>query len=271
MTTLQEIIASVRLTLADPNGSRWPDARLLQLANEGNLDITTKARLIIKDIIIPLAEGKASYSLPEDTINIVSAFLQGDSKVVCDLNLINIFDISKQVGADWRNRKGLPTHLVYNSRDRLQITTYPSYHLGDNDKTLTEPYGVISDIQDAEVVTKYGTVSDVLNEDTIQDSPYGLVTDITATQHSAVVTYIARPKLFTSFDDEILPQLDRALKYFIVASALRDDMDTRNRQISLEEHQFYLQELQQLQKDKASSFVDSGNQDIFETNYNTGF
>ena len=88
-----------------------------------------------------------------------------------------------------------------------------------------------------------------------------------AVAQAFVVYYTECPQLPECVDD-ILPLdkcFDTALKHYIIAQALRNDLDVQNRQMGAEELEFYIRALNEI-KDIADT--DSVGAQWFESHYN---
>ena len=124
-------------------------------------------------------------------------------------------------------------------------------------------YGFVSDLTDFEFISDYGIVTDIQDDDMdIENfnSEVGTITEITESESKLIVYYVKKPNTIASIYDEleIDSSFDAALKYYIVGKALRDDMDTMNRQVGNEELQFYTRELAEAVKDDMHDFVRTG-------------
>jgi len=134
-------------------------------------------------------------------------------------------------------------------------------------------YGFVSDLTDFEFSSDYGVVVSFQDDDIDvenMNSDLGEITDITESDTKLIVYYTKKPSTIKSLDDEleIDSSFDTALKYYIVGKALRDDMDTMNRQVGNEELQFYMRELNEAIKDDMHDFVRAGKN--YEVKYRGG-
>lgn len=101
------------------------------------------------------------------------------------------------------------------------------------------------------------------------DSLYGLTTGVTANENVMTIYYLRKPKPVTDIDSEIEidDSFDKALKYYVVGMAFRDDLDTQNRSVGNEELKLYERELEQAYNDDASDFT-RNDFSQYETAYN---
>lgn len=101
------------------------------------------------------------------------------------------------------------------------------------------------------------------------DSLYGLTTGIASNENVMTIYYLRKPKPVTNIDSEIEidDSFDKALKYYVVGMAFRDDLDTQNRSVGNEELKLYERELEQAYNDDASDFTRNDFAQ-YETSYN---
>lgn len=101
------------------------------------------------------------------------------------------------------------------------------------------------------------------------DSLYGVTTSLETKENVMEVYYIRKPKEINSLDSEIEidSSLDKALKYYVVAMAFRDDLDTQNRNMAKDELELYERELKQAYLDDSTDFTRNESAQ-YETKYN---
>ena len=63
MSRISSIIIRTRDTLADPEGDRWSDERLLRLIDEAQKDICRRAKLLRTKKNIPIINGVPSENV----------------------------------------------------------------------------------------------------------------------------------------------------------------------------------------------------------------
>lgn len=120
MTRIQEILKSVRYSLADPNKERYPDDRLLSAISEGQRDIARQTRLLKAEIDIVLDPVKPIYKLPSDLWLITRASFDN-----IKIPLLS-YDRMDAGNPTWYTKFGPQTEaLVYDKRNMHEIRVYP--------------------------------------------------------------------------------------------------------------------------------------------------
>lgn len=269
MTRTQSIIEDARLTLADPDKTRWSDERLLALLNVAQNEIATKAQLIKRTVLLPVFKGQANYVLPDDVIWIERAYYDGKPLRLLDYKVVDNLS---------RDRVGVPTSIVFNKHPYNEVVLYPkpSNNSEAYVKLSDEIVGVATDIEElgVKIFDANGIITDLEAEnlEVEVDSPYGGISDVYQILYPLEIYYIAEPKKITSLDEdpEIGPTCDKALKLYIIFSALFDDMDTQNRQSASVYAQYYNDALNDIKKFASRDHVSTITQ--LETNpYNGVF
>ena len=341
MSRIQDILIRARDTLADPNGSRWSDARLIRLVDEAQKDICRRAKLLRTKTIIAVYAGQATYQLPPDLLLLDRVVFQDATLPLLSYSQLDNKD------SFWEVKKGTVEACVYDKQNRGSIRLYPipkdeviiNYTFSQDlwlDEVVYEidqDYGVvISGALEDIIDTDYGIATDII--DTIgtdygitidtNSSNYGLITYISTIEKGAVandstygitvavdgytlsddvgvltdiqdefgedsfdfgiltewyindtwltVYYLKNPSTITKIEDtlEIDDIFDSAIKYYVVGKALRDDMDTQNRQVGNEELAFYERELNEAIKDDYIDFTRNSNKQYI-VSYKNGF
>lgn len=257
MSRTLDILNDARLVLADPNKTRWSDERLLALLNTAQIELATKANLIKRTITLSVLKGQNTYDLPDDIIFLERAYYNGVPLRMADY---------KQVDNLNRDRvSAVPTHIIFNKHPRNQVVIWPT-----PSETSTEPLqlpkeilGVATDLQDinVKIYDKIGIITDILadNLKVEVDSPFGGVSDVEVVMYPLEVYYVAEPAKILDFqqDPEISPVCDKALKLYIVAAALLDDMDTQSRTNAQAYMTLYNDALADIRKQSSLDYVNT--------------
>ena len=103
-------------------------------------------------------------------------------------------------------------------------------------------------------------------------SLYGIVTNILEIANYLRLCYHYKPADLTKLTDEleVMPAMDKALKHYVVAQALRNDMDSMNRQVANEEFQLYNREMTMIVSDSSRDYLHT-KEEVLQTKYNGGF
>lgn len=268
MTRVENIISRARVTLSDPHKSRWSDTMLLALLNEAQVDMATKARLLTKVVEVPVFSGVSSYGLPDNFISMETAFYCHENSQT-NLKLTSLLDIQKQ--PNWQSLSGNPSSIIFNIDNRLEFRLFPTPSGVDDVIDTKEVVGGIVSGEGLNIDNPYGVVTNIDIDDIVQSQQYGIVTNVKVSNSSVKLFYKSMPKKVTALEDdlEIAPTCDQGLKYYIVAMALRDDMDSMNRAVAREELALYAAEVHRVSWDSATDYVTNDMKHV-ETRYNGG-
>lgn len=257
MSRTLDIINDARLVLADPNKTRWSDERLLALLNTAQIEIATKANLIKRTVTLSVLKNKNTYDLPDDIIFLERAYYDGKPLRMVDY---------KQVDNLGRDRVAArPTHIVFNKHPRNQIVLYPTPA-----DSSTEPLdlpkeivGVATDLSeiDVKIYDKIGIITDIKAEnlEVHVESPFGGISDVLVVMYPLEIYYVAEPAKILDFEQEpeISPVCDKAMKMYIIAAALLDDMDTQSRTNAQVYMTLYNDALADIRKQSALDYVNT--------------
>jgi hypothetical protein len=302
MGRLANIIARARQTLADVDGDRFTDARLVVLAQDAQEDIVESANLLRKKIALAINISQASYTLPEDTL-LVQRIMFNGQKVVPKSH-----DDMDRISPTWENTTGSTVeHVVYDKIALRELIVYPipSENVNSNTITITNE-GVVATPVPAEIalcynaLTGFGVTVDLAEltatvvapsatgvmtglTDFTFDSPYGVTTSLTsddvllteafssfgvvsdyAETEGLVIYYTSKPTdlVDVNSDLEIEPTWDRAIRYYIVGMALRDDKDTQNVAVAKEELRLYDRQLGRAENNSSKNKLATGKREV---------
>lgn len=137
-----------------------------------------------------------------------------------------------------------------------------------------EDFGEVVEFEDFTLEENFGIVTGVYSNDDYytMGCDFGVVTGLDIMSSVLDINYLKKPaKVETLYDKiEIEDLFDKAIKYYVVSQALKDDMDTQNRVVGNEEFQLYLRELQIALKDDTLDFTRNNNRQ-YSTRYRNGF
>ena len=117
-----------------------------------------------------------------------------------------------------------------------------------------------------------GTVVNSNVKDVEVSSLNGIVTNILEIANYLRLCYHYKPTDLTKLTDEltVMPAMDKALKHYVVAQALRNDMDSMNRQVAAEELQMYNREMLEIISDSSKDYLYI-KEPVLESRYDGGF
>jgi len=259
MGRISDIMVKVRDTLADDDGDRWDNNRLLRLIDEAQKDICRQAKLLRTKVDVDIFANQAIIDLPEDLLLLDRVLHQGD--IVPLVSHLEMDRRSDNWEADTGNKI---TEIIYDKQSRHSIKVYPILEVVDVDVyDINSEYGAITDISGLTNDSEYGILTSLTQGGIIEtfNSVYGVTTDISESSEFLTCYYLKKPITITDInqDIEIDDVFDNAIKYYVTGKALRDDMDTQNRVVGNEELKFYERELIEAIKDDVMDFTRGGN------------
>lgn len=174
MSRISKILDSVRYTLGDRDGSRWPDARLLQLLDEGQKDLVRQTKLLRKtSFITPKDYNEPTiYQMPDDFMVLTKATYEDEK-----LNIVSHENLDEQ-DPTWEQRttESTPDALVYDRLNQGLVRVYPKPLVGQVDTYIFENTGYLEDIA-YDLSSDYGIIVDGEDGDTFTGD-YGVTTDM---------------------------------------------------------------------------------------------
>lgn len=253
MSRISTILTRVRDTLADPDGDRWSDDRLIRLIDEAQKDICRRSK-VLRDRRKVQVNIDGSVILPDDLLLLDTVLYKGK---VLPLKSFLDFDIRVP---NWDSDAGSPTCIIYDKQKRHLVRVYPKPYI---ETTVTLDSNNMLGVYTGDTNNIFGVSS------MYTDNVFGVLTGAQPQKNvdDLVVYYIRKPKTITSIESilEIDDVLDDAIKYYVTGKALRDDMDTQNRVVGNEELKFYARELEEVLKDDEYDFTRNN------TQYNTPY
>lgn len=243
---MKELIEYIRDFVADPDGDRWSNTRILYLIDKAQTDIARRANVLYKEVNVEIVyknvDGKTigyKIDLPDDIIRLIKVLDENMSV----LPILTTSELASYSCAASCECVGNLTHVV------------PDYY-GRN--TL----GLMCNPEISKVAPTIYYCYDILECDTILpciDSVVYIPSEVT-------IIYNSKPKPITSIDDELEvgPLCEQAIKFYVCGMLLRDDKDSNSRSLGNEELQMYAVELRQLKKERQLNFYDG-------TNYSIGY
>lgn len=247
MSRIRDIFDRVRDKLGDQKAQRWNELTLMRLLVDGLDDISIHTKMFTGVAHLPLVQGHAEYVLPDDLIELSDVLFKDAA-----LPLVTVSQMNSKVGKHWRSTTTEHDiqYAVYDKINVLKLRLYPR-PIADQivESYVFEPsvYGIDISIEGYESSSNFGLITDIVDEDSIEHTQpdlYGFISDVI---DSATITVIyTRHAAHPEFADDTLelpPIYDRALVYYIVGMALRNDLDAQNRAAGAEELKLYLREL----------------------------
>ncbi len=269
MSRIAKILTRVRYSLADPDGDRWSDDRLLALIDEVQVDIAVKNNLLRTKINAAIVLDINEYKLPDNAVNITRIINKEGTRI-----RIRSHAQMDEIDPLWETTKGNTIeYIVFDKQDPGQFKVYPIPTVSDDSTSfLVDINGVTVAITGDVLTSPFGVVvgDNAPGLANSFNSIYGIVADMSESISSLTIYYNKRPAsidIGTAFL-EINEIYDKAIKHYVVGMAWRDDKDTQNRQMGIEELKFYSDEFIEAGRNSSADNQFSSNQ---KTQYNDGF
>ncbi len=255
-TRIENILLRARDTLADPQGERWSDARLIRLLDEGQQDVAKHTKILKGEVDLLVNIDQAIYDLPSDVWLLTRAAYnnckidfyshsQLDHLVKTQALNQNYSDNNTYYSSGaitssscWETDTGSKVEaLVYDRRNMEQIRIYPivnsnedvTFDSDNNDFIGSELLGVTTGIDNYTFNSAYGVVTEIYdpNVESTFNSVFGVLTGVAAGRLH--LWYVRMPSTVTDISSELeIPKMfDTALKHYVVSNAFDDDYDTR--------------------------------------------
>lgn len=270
---IAKILTRVRDSLADPDGTRWSDDRLLRLIDEAQIDIAVKNGLLRSKAQIAITLDINTYDLGDEATKLTRI-------VNSEGTIVHIRSHAQMDLLDplWEAATGDTVEfIVFDKQNPGVFKVYPIPTASDTAETFVmTDYGLTTDITDDVLSSDYGVVVDINDTATLLSefsSIYGVVVDMTAISTTLVVYFEKRPEEIDAIDTgtsqlEIDPIYDKAIKHYVIGMAWRDDQDTQNRLLGKEELEFYAMEFVEARANSSADNLGSNQQSV---EYDDGF
>lgn len=171
MTRIEKILVRARDTLADPDGTRWSNAKLLRLLDEAQKDLCRRAKLLRSKTSMIVFDGQAEYTMPDDFLLIDKVTINNEP-----IKLIGHTDLDNNV-SKWEIRTGKVTNVVFDKQMRGKIRLYPIPDY-ENDNRLKE-VPAFNSYYYGKIQGKYGVVADMSNAGQFVNDVYGVTAEVT--------------------------------------------------------------------------------------------
>ena len=241
-----DLIGYIRDFVADKDGDRWTDKRILYLIDKAQTDLARRTNILHKEVNVRIVYKKVDgvmvgykIDLPDDIIRLIKV-LDEDK---CVIPIQTTSERASFACATSCECVGDLTHVVPD-------------HYGRN--TL----GLICNPEMNKLAPSVYYCSDILKCYTLLPCSDKVV----YRPSEVTVIYNNKPTPITSIDDklEVDSICEQAIKFYVCGMLLRDDKDSGSRSLGNEELQMYAAELKQLKKERQLNFYDG-------TSYSTGY
>jgi len=267
---VRDLITSIRYKVGDTKATKWDNTRVIEIINEGLLDISKKVGLSKQTKSLPIIPYQREIVIDDDNyLHLSRVRINGKPiKVITFAELDKIDNWESHTGEEVK-------YFVYDKQSFGVFTLYPLLEAantnydeldGANEGMLLDVPGIERDSVDGiitDIEDTTGFVSDLHSND-------GAITDFEDLSIIARVTYVVKEPKIVSIDDEFkLPaQYLTALKYFIAGMLLFDD----NRSESINKAEIFIQKYNaEIKVDELSSMLYNQSIACLTTNYRTGF
>lgn len=266
MSRISDILLRVRDRLNDPGKDRWSDELLLRLLTDALRDIAVHTKFFYDTAFIDLNYGQAEYSLPDNFYQLKAIIYDGRELPIVSTDWMNY-----TFGLNWREETTTLafTHVVKEHLDAPNLQLYPRPFIENvTSAQSVDDFGITVGVDDYTVYGDYGvigTVADSMWLDIVDD--FGVLDAMYSSLVTFTAIYNKQIENIVTVDDQlpIGPIFDTALKSYIIAHALLNDMDSENRNAGASELSLYARELNRITEQASAN---SQPKDSFRTTYN---
>jgi len=235
----KDILEAARFNLSDTDKQRWTDKRLLILLNNALTDITKNTILLTKKLYVGIYNLVADYDLSSQIFKI-------DRIEYLNTPLLKYtYDQMDAKNINWQTDTGTkPTAFVYDKQNQGQFRLYPIIDSIEANPhiTFSSSFGIITDISYSDFEPfSTDTFGDL---GSFEDTGY------------LVIFYTPRITAITDINTDIdIPEaMVEPISRYISGYALRDNTDTQNRTVGLEDIQLYEKAIEEYRVVKSESF-----------------
>lgn len=217
-----DVLYSVRESLSDTSKTRWSDARLLALLNDGLSILMMSTILFIDRKYVPVFADLEEYDISTYAAKILRVEYKGLPLDLVTHEFLDNFD------KRWKSTiSSTFTHAITDKYRSGKFRLYPTVNTLDG--TLVEQNDTLGIITDITYTDYQLEMLDSLGE-------------VGTPEDSYVYVHFCKNmgKIVDLLEDLDIDDFIRvALQHYIVARALRDNQDTQNRALANEEMQFF--------------------------------
>lgn len=249
MSRITDIISNVRATLSDTKSERWSTTRILQLIDEAQKDICRQSKILRKKVYLNILPGKGEYTLPSDLIRIERVLYKSKLLPAYSHN-----EMDDTFGV-WEDVYGtLLKALVYDKMNTRTVKVYPIPEIDTSGIPIVPLLGLVVSINGFYMQNLLGVLTDLeITEGETQWSEVPF--------ENSLILYYSRysSKIEVVTDElEIGYVYDKAIEFYVVGKALKDDMETQNRAMSADHFTLYNRELVEAKKDSSKNLSKLG-------------
>ena len=281
---MQELVSYIRDFVADPDGDRWSDTRIIYLINRAQNDLARRANLLYEEVELDITyevdkktgdKVGVKLELPDDTIRTIKVLEDGCAiPLVTESELLGNacapkcqesctgdvrYILADQYG---RNTLGLVCRPFEDTEKREVPCPDTNTYVVDCNHchTCDEDWWCGEQVRKYSCSDKFGccdSLSCLLEVVKCYDD-FKIPKKLT-------VIYNRMPKKVVDLNSKLdIHFAEQAIKFYVCGMLLRDDKDSNSRALGNEELQFYSTELKQLKKERSLNFYDG-------TNYNLAY
>jgi hypothetical protein len=265
--TVQSILDEVRYTIGDERKTKYTDARLLILYNEGMRDIVKATNIFRESTDILVETDITEYLLPNDVLALTRVTQDGrliPFKTFSEMdNIVPYWEL--EVGTDRVKA------IVYNEQNLNEVTIYPilnsisgTYFKLPDGTSVTLATGT-----EGAITYLAGTADDHTVAITREDPTYGALVDISYDWYPLNIQYTKKPELAALIDECELPDIYYpVIKYYIAGTVLLDDNSNENAQKGSLLLQKHAAEVKDMKKTSSMNFHRTSKETGYKTPFN---
>ncbi len=260
------IMENVRDSLTDPNRDKYTEERLVRLLDKAQKDLNIRAKLLKAKVVFQLSPNQELYTLPIDTRTVTRV-----NNINGNVPILSHTEADLKYGSTWESDTGDELlAIIYDKQNQKGFKTYPRLNDPTGENTLyvynqSSDFG-IEGVIEGSIDDDYGLI--VIDEHGDFDSDYGLIA--TFIEHSdkfrvtmytnvnaQSLTVVQDPNtlVYTYSGLQIPDTYDTILEHYVIGAALRDNVDTQNRDLGKEHLSMYANLVIEALADSSSSNI----------------
>ena len=277
---VSSLISSVRYRVGDVPNTKFTDARIIELINEGLDDLARKVNINKGELVLPIVPFQRKLIIPDpDFIKLL--------RVRCNNLPVDVKSFSSiDTMPSWEEEIGNQLKaVVYNLNNPRELTLYPlldepaytNYRQLNNFVSSDGLQGIAIDIPGVTRDNLDGIITGLRADDNLQIiyipdgmRPNGTLTSMADGFNLLDIKYTKRPKAVTKKEDDIdLNEMFKsALVYYISGMLLLDDTRVENINKGMLFINKYKTELENIQEHERNSYQSIADHTV---RYRTGF
>jgi len=260
------IMTNVRDSLSDPGRDKYSEERLVRLLDKAQKDLNIRTNMLKAKVVFQLSPNQELYTLPIDTRTVTRV-----NNLNGNVPILTHSEADSKYGSNWELNTGDDLlAFIYDKQNQKGFKTYPILTDPTGEDTLyvynqSSDFG-IEGVIEGSTDDDYGLI--VTDEHGDFDSDFGLIATFVETSdrfrvtmytnvnaQSLTVAQDPNTLVYTYSGLQVPDTYDTILEHYVIGVALRDNVDTQNRDLGKEHLNMYANLIREAMADSSSSNV----------------